>query len=426
MTKRWIAIAAGLACPALMLMGQTNADRERILQNALRQDAPITDVPIMMELRVEAMNAHEYRVPMSTRIPASELVLARKTGAAKTSIDYLAEVKSESGDAVAAVRDKAEIKFGASDPDQPVLYNATFTLLEGRYTIKFLARDAETGRMGTFEKRFTVSPANAVQVAQAPVQYRPAAVEPDQTAARGGGGFGGAVAGGRGQSVTGSPVSAREERKTTQTLGDGTQIERSDSNLFFRDSAGRTRTETTNDGKTNITVVDPVGSLRLLIDPQAKTVTRITMPQGGRGGGPVGDTANAVFGLQVVVLGDTVALRGRRESAQNSKTEDLGLANQNGVMAQGTRTTLTIPKGEIGNNRDIHVINERWYSQSLQMVVKSTNSDPRSGVTTYDLTNISQNAPDPTLFKEPLGYTVTEQAGRAGAGRGSAAAGGGR
>jgi hypothetical protein len=80
----------------------------------------------------------------------------------------------------------------------------------------------------------------------------------------------------------------------------------------------------------------------------------------------------------------------------------------NGVTATGTRSTLTIPQGQIGNNRDIHVVNERWYSDDLQMLVKSVNSDPRFGENTYELTNISRDEPDASLFQIPPDYSVME------------------
>jgi len=70
----------------------------------------------------------------------------------------------------------------------------------------------------------------------------------------------------------------------------------------------------------------------------------------------------------------------------------------------------------IGNNRDILVVNEQWYSKDLQTMVKTVNSDPRYGTTTYEMTNISQAAPDAGLFMIPAGYTITEQAGRGGRG----------
>lgn len=81
--------------------------------------------------------------------------------------------------------------------------------------------------------------------------------------------------------------------------------------------------------------------------------------------------------------------------------EDLSTQVLNGVNVKGSRVTMTIPKGTFGNDRDVQVINERWYSDSLQVLVKSTNTDPRFGVTTYELTNILQAHPDPALFQVP-------------------------
>src|SRR6266852_2890768 len=68
--------------------------------------------------------------------------------------------------------------------------------------------------------------------------------------------------------------------------------------------------------------------------------------------------------------------------------EDLQPQVVNGIRAKGSRVTMTIPKGAFGNDRDVKVVNERWYSDDLQILLKSSNSDPRFGVTTYELTNI--------------------------------------
>ncbi len=93
---------------------------------------------------------------------------------------------------------------------------------------------------------------------------------------------------------------------------------------------------------------------------------------------------------------------------QVSSPEDLGTQSVNGVIAQGTRHTQIIPAGRIGNNRDLRVTNERWFSSEIQMVVKSVNSDPRFGTTTYQFTNITQGEPPAHLFQIPADYTVVE------------------
>ena len=79
-----------------------------------------------------------------------------------------------------------------------------------------------------------------------------------------------------------------------------------------------------------------------------------------------------------------------------------------GVQAVGNRVAHTIPAGEIGNDRPIETLSERWYSQELQTVVMSKQIDPRMGETTYRLTNLNRAEPAHSLFEVPADYTVTE------------------
>ena len=90
------------------------------------------------------------------------------------------------------------------------------------------------------------------------------------------------------------------------------------------------------------------------------------------------------------------------------KKEDLGVQTINGISAQGTRYTRTIPAGQIGNANPIPIVNERWYSPDLQMVVKSVRTDPRLGQTTYTLTNIQRTEPAASFFTVPSDYTVKQ------------------
>jgi hypothetical protein len=83
-----------------------------------------------------------------------------------------------------------------------------------------------------------------------------------------------------------------------------------------------------------------------------------------------------------------------------------------GVKATGRKTTLTIPTGEIGNDRPIEVTDERWESPELQVVVHSRHSDPRTGVVEYRLTNINRLEPPLDLFTVPPDYTIIEGGGR--------------
>ncbi len=77
-----------------------------------------------------------------------------------------------------------------------------------------------------------------------------------------------------------------------------------------------------------------------------------------------------------------------------------------GVQADGTRTVMTIPAGQIGNERPIEIVSERWYSPELETVVMTKPPDPRMGETVYRLANINRAEPAHALFEVPADYTV--------------------
>jgi VWFA-related protein len=136
------------------------ADKERQLEDALMLGDPITELTIAMEVNYFQLNSAEYFVPVTVKIPGRELALARRGGAERTLIDFIGEIKDEYGTTITNVRDKVNIKVSdataAELAKRPIEYDTGFTILPGKYTIKFLARDAETGRIGTFQTAFTV------------------------------------------------------------------------------------------------------------------------------------------------------------------------------------------------------------------------------------------------------------------------------
>jgi len=96
--------------------------------------------------------------------------------------------------------------------------------------------------------------------------------------------------------------------------------------------------------------------------------------------------------------------------SENVNKQDLGTESIEGVSATGTRITFTIPVGQIGNERAIEIVDERWFSKDLQTVVMTRHSDPRSGETVYRLTNINRTEPDHSLFEVPGDYQIKEPA----------------
>ena len=137
----------------------TAADKERQLEEALMLGDPITELTIALEVNYFQLNRAEYFVPVTVKIPGSELALAKRGGAERTVIDFIGEIK-EGSLTVANVRDKVDIKLSGETAAElavrPVAYDTGFTLLPGRYTLKFLARDAETGRIGTYLRSFVI------------------------------------------------------------------------------------------------------------------------------------------------------------------------------------------------------------------------------------------------------------------------------
>ena len=96
------------------------------------------------------------------------------------------------------------------------------------------------------------------------------------------------------------------------------------------------------------------------------------------------------------------------ESVNGRKTESLGKQVMEGVEAEGTRVTRTIPAGEIGNTLPIYIVDESWYSRELQMPVMTRHHDPRSGDIVFRLTNINRAEPARSLFEVPADYTMVE------------------
>jgi VWFA-related protein len=138
----------------------TNADKERQLEDALMLDDPITELTMAMEIDYFQLNRAEYFVPIVVKIPGGELALAKRRGAERTLLDFIGEIKDEYGATVSNMRDKIDIKISDATAlelaKRPIQYDTGFTLLPGKYTIKFLARDAETGRIGTYQTNFVI------------------------------------------------------------------------------------------------------------------------------------------------------------------------------------------------------------------------------------------------------------------------------
>lgn len=211
-----------------------------------------------------------------------------------------------------------------------------------------------------------------------------------------------------GKVVKGAPFSATATSETTSTLQDGSVLRRTSQVSMYRDSQGRSRHEATFTGfgpltasgtpKKMVMISDPVAGVHIMLDDQQKVADKSALHTRG-GSGADAEAAPAFAGkMQKRMQQD--------EAAGLLKKESLGTQTINGIVTEGTRTTHTIPAGQIGNEKALQVISERWYSADLQIVLKSTRTDPRFGTTTYTVTSLQRTEPAATLFTVPGDYTV--------------------
>jgi hypothetical protein len=243
--------------------------------------------------------------------------------------------------------------------------------------------------------------------------------------------------------VTGAPYSATMTTEMVQTLSDGTHITQSTAGTVARDSEGRTRQDaplpsfgslSAANAPHLVFIQDPVVQVSYTLDLTNKTAQKMLVPPPGA---DAPSAAAVAAGREVFIqsAGASVSTAGQvplpslplppapgatpgmvmvqrsvvnDNDPANTTTEDLGSQTMQGVTVTGTRTTRTIPKGQIGNDAPISIVTEVWTSPELKTVVYSKRTDPRMGEQTFQLTNISRSEPDPSLFTVPSGFTVTD------------------
>ncbi len=195
--------------------------------------------------------------------------------------------------------------------------------------------------------------------------------------------------------VKGAPFSADTINTTSRALPDGNQIHQETHGKMYRDSEGRTRTETEIilpfGGKkfTRVTIMDPVQQVFISLDPERKvaTVNHMRAPQ------PSTTVRSTPLGSA---------------SASLMQGERLGTRDFDGMTCNGSKMTRTLPAGAIGNEKPIVSVNETWMCPDLKTVVYSKTEDPQMGDHSMKLVNIQRLDPDPLLFQIPPDYTVRD------------------
>jgi VWFA-related protein len=138
----------------------TSSDKDRQLQDALMAADPLTEIDIALQVNYFQLNQAEYFTEIAMKFPGSELALARKGGAEHTTIDLLGEIKDEYGSTVGNIRDHVDAKLTGETAQQlakmPLEWDTDLVILPGSYAIKVLPRDDETGRIGTYIRKFVI------------------------------------------------------------------------------------------------------------------------------------------------------------------------------------------------------------------------------------------------------------------------------
>ncbi|HXP84272.1 MAG TPA: VWA domain-containing protein [Bryobacteraceae bacterium] len=143
----------------------TAGDKERQLEEALTLGDPVSELPLALEVDYFRVARDRYFVPISVKIPGSVLALAKKGGKQTTDLDFIGQVRDASGKLVGGVRDNITVKLTDANAERlgnrNLQYDAGLTLGPGQYSLRFLARENQSGKMGTFETKFTVPDLNA-------------------------------------------------------------------------------------------------------------------------------------------------------------------------------------------------------------------------------------------------------------------------
>jgi hypothetical protein len=210
------------------------------------------------------------------------------------------------------------------------------------------------------------------------------------------------------RSIAGAPFSADVVKESTRLQADGTRAAIETRGKMFRDSAGRTRSETEllaavagMPSRHFVTIIDPVQQLSIVLDVDAKTAAVFHLPD-----------PPAVSAREMKLISNAHATHSSGgSSAKEQSTEDLGATMMEGFSVSGTRRTHPAEAGT-GNNKALNAVTDSWFSPDLKVELSATIQVSQSVSRTTRLTNIVPGEPDPALFQVPYGYMIQESSGQ--------------
>jgi VWFA-related protein len=132
---------------------QKTEDREVALTEQLQSDLPATDVAVYLQALYFRLEGDKFFIPVSLIVPGSQIHSVKNGDRDKANIDVMGQVKNSQGIVVGNVRDNVKLTLDAAQQVQRknIQYSTGFTLAPGKYHLKFVVRENQTGAMGSFE-----------------------------------------------------------------------------------------------------------------------------------------------------------------------------------------------------------------------------------------------------------------------------------
>jgi VWFA-related protein len=131
----------------------TKEDRERQLEEELNSDLPATDLPLYLAAGYFRIGDNKFFVPISLAVPGSQIPFTSGSNQDKATLDVIGLAVDSNKRQVGDMRDtvKLAVNTSADVRRKNVQYDNGFTLLAGKYHLKFVVRENQSGRMGSFE-----------------------------------------------------------------------------------------------------------------------------------------------------------------------------------------------------------------------------------------------------------------------------------
>ena len=212
--------------------------------------------------------------------------------------------------------------------------------------------------------------------------------------------------------VKGAAFSAQVVVENNQTLANGVHVAQKLTGALCRDSEGRTRQELPRSGGPELVLInDSAGGVLYHLNMLQHTAVKVSLDS-QHVNREIEERHRQREHQEREQMEKTKAIALKsdgRELEPQRKVESLGIQTFEGVPAEVTRFTVTIPAGMEGNDQPFDIVSERWYSPDLKILLMGKRSDPRTGEMIYRLTNISRAEPARSLFETPADFTIKEE-----------------